>query len=168
LLRVAGKEIQMNKLMMSAALAGATMIASAASADHGGVRVGTLTCHEAPGWGYVLGSSHRVNCTFSGNENDRVERYTGDIGKLGVDVGYQKSAVIVWGVFAPTSSVRQGDLAGHYGGASANAAIGPGVGANVLIGGFNKSFTLQPVSLEGRTGVDIAAGVAGLTLKPVR
>lgn len=156
----------MKKLILAAALLGATALASAASADHGGIRVGTLTCHEARGWGYLVASSHRLHCTFAGDSDRGNEAYNGAISKLGVDVGYQSSAVLVWGVFAPTSAVKRGDLAGHYGGLSANAAVGVGAGANVLIGGFNKSFTLQPISVEGRKGLDIAAGVGGMTLKP--
>jgi hypothetical protein len=151
---------------MGAALVGATMLAGAASAaDESGTRVGTLTCSEAPGWGYILGSSHRMHCIFNTGDN-RVERYDGDISKVGIDLGYQQSATLVWGVIAPTSRVRRGDLAGHYGGASANATFGVGLGANVLVGGFDKSFMLQPVSFEGLTGLNVAAGIAGLTLKP--
>ena len=156
----------MNRLMMGAALVGAMALATAASADAGGVRVGTLTCQQAPGWGYVLASSHKIHCSFSG-DNYGPEFYAGDISRLGVDIGYQQSAVLVWGVFAPTNRMAPGSLAGHYGGASANAAVGVGLGANVLIGGFDQSFTLQPLSIEGRTGLNVAAGVAGLRLRPV-
>jgi hypothetical protein len=154
----------MKALVMGAALAGAMIFAGAASAaDESGTRVGTLTCNEAAGWGYILGSNHRMHCIFTTGDN-KVERYDGDISRVGVDIGYQQSATFVWGVIAPTSRVRRGDLAGHYGGASANATFGVGLGANVLVGGFDKSFMLQPVSIEGLTGLNVAAGIAGLTL----
>jgi opacity protein-like surface antigen len=155
----------MKKLLMCTALLGA-MMATAAQADDrpAGVKVGTLTCHEAGGWGFVFGSSRHVRCVFA-NANNKSERYEGEINKFGVDVGYQQSAVVVWSVIAPTDHLGRGDLAGHYGGAAASAAAGVGVGANVLIGGFNKSFTLQPVSIEGETGLNLAAGIAELTLK---
>ncbi len=157
----------MKKLMMCAALLGAVGLAAAAQADDrpAGVRVGTLTCQEAGGWGVVFGSSHRVRCTFTSGDK-QIERYEGAINKFGVDLGYQQSAVIVWGVIAPTSHVGRGDLAGHYGGATANAAVGVGAGANVLVGGFHKSLALQPVSIEGETGLNVAAGIGELTLRP--
>ena len=164
----------MKKLFACAALLGAVATAAVtvpAQADErpGGVRIGTLTCHEASGWGFVFGSSHRVRCVFSGNaDRGRPERYEGSISKFGVDVGYQGSAVIVWAVFAPTDHLGRGDLGGHYGGATANAAVGVGAGANVLVGGFHKSFTLQPVSITGETGLNVAAGIGELTLKPYR
>ena len=61
--------------------------------------------------------------------------------------------MIVWAVVAPTGHVGRGDLAGHYAGATANAAVGVGVGANALIGGFHRSVALQPVSVAGETGL---------------
>ena len=156
----------MKKLTMCAALLGAMMLAgSAAAYDQSGVQVGTLTCHEGGGWGLVLGSSHRMRCTFVAGDG-RAERYDGNISKFGVDLGYQQGGVIVWAVIAPTDYVGQGDLAGHYGGATAHAAFGGGVGANVLIGGFHRSFSLQPVSFEGETGLNVAAGIADLRLTP--
>lgn len=155
------------QLLMCAALLGAAGLAAQARADDrpAGVRVGTLTCHEAAGWGFVFGSSHKVRCVFSGNaDRGYPEHYEGAISKFGVDVGYKASGVIVWAVFAPTNHLGRGDLSGHYGGATAGAAAGVGVGANVLIGGFHKSITLQPVSIEGETGLNVAAGIGELTL----
>ena len=150
----------MRKLLMCAVLAGGVGFAALAHADT--VKVGTLTCDEAAGWGLILGSSHSVRCTFS--NGDRVEHYTGEINKLGVDVGYQSGGVIVWAVIAPTASPAHGALAGHYVGATASAAVGVGVGANALVGGFNRSITLQPVSIQGEEGLNVAAGVGELTL----
>jgi hypothetical protein len=43
-----------------------------------------------------------------------------------------------------------------------------GVGANVLIGGSNRTVTLQPVSFQGQSGLNVAAGVAGIDLRWVR
>jgi hypothetical protein len=162
--------IEMKALVLGAALVGAMVFAGAASAaDESGTRVGTLTCSEAPGWGYILGSNHKMHCIFTTGDN-RVERYDGDISRVGIDLGYQQSATVVWEVIAPTSRVRRGDLAGHFGGASANATFGVGLGANVLVGGFDKSFMLQPISVEGLTGLNAAVGIAGLTLtsRPVQ
>jgi Protein of unknown function (DUF992) len=73
---------------------------------------------------------------------------------------------LVWQVFAPTNVIGPGALAGGYGGVSAGAAVGVGLGANALAGGLNNSFALQPVSVEGQTGLNAFAGVAGLELRP--
>jgi hypothetical protein len=83
-------------------------------------------------------------CLAAGN----TEYYTGSITKFGADIGYLSSAVMIWAVMAPTTNVGQGALAGHYGGATASAAVAVGAGANVLIGGFQNSIALQPVSIE--------------------
>jgi len=148
-------------LFAGAALAGAVALAGQASAD--GVKIGTLSCHEASGFGFIFGSSRAVRCVYQGS-GGHVERYTGNISKFGVDIGYQGSAVILWDVIAPHTGMRAGALAGSYGGATASAAVGVGAGANVLIGGFDRSFSLQPVSIQGNTGLNVAAGIGGLTL----
>jgi hypothetical protein len=93
------------------------------------------------------------------------EYYTGSITKFGADIGYLSSGVILWAVLAPTTQLGQGALTGHYGGATASAAVGVGAGANVLVGGFHNSIALQPVSIEGQNGLNVAAGVAELSLK---
>ena len=87
------------------------------------------------------------------------------INKYGVDIGYTKAGVLVWGVVAPTSSLKPGALEGHYAGATASATVGIGAGANVLVGGFDQSIALQPVSIEGNTGLNVAAGIGAITLK---
>jgi len=158
-------EIQtMKRLLMCAALLGGLGLASQAMADDhaAGVKVGTLSCHEASGWGFVFGSSHDVRCTFS--DGDRTEHYEGSISKFGVDIGYQQSGVLLWEVFAPGDHPAPGALDGHYGGLTAGAAVGVGVDANALIGGSDRSISLQPVSIQGMTGVNVAAGVGELTL----
>jgi outer membrane protein OmpA-like peptidoglycan-associated protein len=134
-----------------------------ASADDGGVKVGTLTCDVASGWGFVFGSSRDLHCTFLPN-NQTSEHYTGTINKFGVDIGYTDGGVLVWAVFAPSSDIRAGALEGDYVGATANATVGIGVGANALIGGGNKSIALQPVSIEGNTGLNVAAGIGAISL----
>jgi hypothetical protein len=128
------------------------------------VKTGYLTCHEASGWGFIIGSSHSLRCTYTSNDN-RVEYYTGNISKFGADIGYLKSAVILWAVAAPTTQLGQGALAGDYAGAQASVALGVGAGANVLLGGFKKSIALQPISVEGQNGLNVAAGIATITLK---
>jgi hypothetical protein len=156
-------DMQKFRLMMGAAVAVAGLaFASAADAAPHGIRVGELTCNVASGWGFVFGSSKDLHCTFRGN--DRREHYTGSISKFGVDLGYTEGGVLVWGVFAPTSDMRKGALEGDYVGASAQATVGLGVGANALIGGFDKSIALQPLSVEGSKGLNVAAGIGSISL----
>ena len=142
---------------------GAAFALPASAAEHG-VKVGNLTCHVSSGFGFVFGSSKDLNCTFNAGQS-RIEHYTGSVSKFGVDIGYTQDGVIVWGVFAPTSDVRAGALEGDYAGASASAAGGVGVVANILVGGLDKSFSLQPISLEGMKGLNVAAGIGSITLK---
>ncbi len=149
---------------VSVILGGAAGFAMPANAA--GVKVGVLTCHVASGWGFIFGSSKDMRCTYSPNHGVP-ERYTGAINKFGVDIGYTQSGVIVWGVIAPTSSLKPGALEGGYAGATASATVGVGAGANVLVGGFDKSITLQPVSIEGNTGLNVAAGIGAMSLKYV-
>ncbi|HWA70461.1 MAG TPA: DUF992 domain-containing protein [Rhizomicrobium sp.] len=151
-------------LMLGAAVAVASLaVTSAADAAPHGVRVGELTCNVASGWGFVFGSSKDLHCTYRGNGHR--EHYTGEISKFGVDLGYTEGGVLVWGVFAPTSDLRKGALSGDYVGASAQANVGVGVGANALIGGFDKSISLQPLSVEGSKGLNVAAGIGSITLR---
>jgi hypothetical protein len=128
------------------------------------VRAGYLTCHVSSGWGFIFGSSRSMKCAYA-MQHGYTEYYTGSITKFGADIGYLGSAVILWAVVAPTTNLGQGALAGHYVGATASAAVGVGAGANVLLGGFHNSIALQPVSIEGQNGLNVAAGVAEMTLK---
>ena len=168
--RVRGMVIAMGLAVALAAVApsvsaqnGAPAPAPAASSGGATVRAGYLTCHVASGWGFIFGSSRKVKCAYA-LQPGYTEYYTGAITKFGADIGYLQSGVILWAVLAPTTNLGQGALSGTYGGATASAAVGVGAGANVLIGGFNHSIALQPVSIEGQNGLNVAAGVAALTL----
>lgn len=154
----------MTKLLLGAALACGLVLSPQAHAQTGAARVkiGILSCHERSGWGFIFGSSHAVRCTYS--QGDHVERYEGSISKFGIDVGYQQSGVLLWEVVAPTDHFGAGALAGHYGGLTAGATAGIGLNANALIGGSETSIALQPLSIEGTTGLNVAAGIADLTL----
>jgi hypothetical protein len=128
-------------------------------------KVGVLTCKVAPGVGLILGSSKSLSCSFDPSASGPNERYSGRITRVGVDVGVTGSGVIIWGVFAPTAGAyTHGALAGRYGGASAQATLVAGLGANVLVGGGSRSFALQPVSISGQVGANLAIGITGLTL----
>jgi len=128
-----------------------------------GMQVGVLTCDVASGFGFIVGSSRPVDCTFS-SPNGPPQHYVGSINKVGVDIGYLQGSVIVWSVVAPTANFAPGSLSGSYGGVTASATVGIGVGANVLVGGSGNSIALQPVSVEGTTGLNVAAGVAEMTV----
>ena len=117
-----------------------------------------------PGWGFIIGSSKDVHCDYRG-EGGAVERYDGDISKLGVDIGYTDGGTIVWDVFAPTFGTSPGALQGGYAGATASATIVAGIGAHALFGGFDRSIALQPVSVEGNSGFDVAAGIGAMRLR---
>jgi Protein of unknown function (DUF992). len=151
-------------LLASAASLGAlTMFNPVAAAPHG-VKVGMLTCHVHSGWGYVVGSSKEMDCAYRPRHGGP-DRYSGSITKLGVDIGYTSAGTLVWDVVAPSSDIRSGALQGEYAGASASATVGVGVGANVLVGGLDKSIALQPVSVEGNTGLNVSGGFGEMSLK---
>ncbi len=131
-------------------------------------RLGTLSCEVAGGVGMIIGSNKQVSCIFK-QRTGRVERYTGTIGKLGIDIGVTRKTYLRWIVIntAPTR-VGEGALAGTYVGASAGVSVGLGLGANALVGGNSKNFALQPLSAEAGTGLNVAAGVSRLQLQPSR
>lgn len=146
-------------LAILATLAG-TSISPANAAS--GVKIGSLNCSVAGGVGLILGSSKGMNCIFHPIAGES-EDYTGSVTKLGIDIGVTGTTYIAWAVFAP-GRVNRGSLEGSYSGASAEASIGLGLGANVLIGGSRKSIALQPISIQGQTGLNIAAGIARMDL----
>lgn len=154
----------MPRTTMLMAAAAIVSLTAAAHADEPGVKVGVLTCQIDSGWGYVLGSSRDIDCVYRPIKGPE-DHYRGSISKLGVDIGYTDTGTIIWDVIAPASDTRAGALAGTYGGATANATLIAGVGANVLIGGFEKSIALQPVSVMGSSGINVAAGFGALRLR---
>jgi hypothetical protein len=150
------------------ALAGAVLggtLAISGNAAESGVKAGYLKCDVEGNVSFVFGSSRDVTCTYTPDGKGRVDRYSGTIDKYGVDIGYRENGVILWGVVAPTSDVGPGALAGNYGGVTGSAALGVGAGANVLVGGSEDSIVLQPLSVEGIEGINIAGGIGVLKLK---
>jgi len=152
-----------------AVLAGAVVVAaslaSAPAHAAAGVDAGVLTCNVASGWGFIFGSSRDLQCVYA-SKPGAAEYYVGSISKFGVDIGYTQNGVIVWAVLAPTATLASGALAGSYGGVTGGATVGVGADANVLVGGFNHSISLQPLSVEGNKGLNVAAGIAAISLKP--
>ena len=131
------------------------------------VQVGQLTCSVSASVGLIVGSQRNVNCVFRGQPGEPEESYTGTMTKVGLDVGFTTGGMIVWTVFADTNR-QAAMLAGKYVGATAEASIAAGLGANVLVGGSQRSVALQPLSLQGQTGLNVAAGIGELDLYPAR
>ena len=152
-------------LTMAAAVVAAGVLApgAPAPAQPAGVALGTMSCNVGSGWGYILGSSRDLVCTYSPRPGI-AEHYAGRVQKFGVDIGYVSNAVVVWSVVAPIADMAPGALAGQYVGATGGASVGVGIGANVLFGGSDRSITLQPVSFEGNEGLDVAAGIGSMGL----
>ena len=129
-------------------------------------RAGVLTCNVSGGIGLIVGSQKSTVCTFNPRRG-RNERYVGFIRRFGLDVGVTRRGVLAWAVFSG-GSVAPGSLAGSYVGGAAEATVGAGLGANVLVGGSNRSIALQPVSVSGQTGLNFALGVGDLELRAAR
>ncbi len=149
------------KIICAAALATTAFVAPASA---GKVALGTLDCTIDGGVGYVITSNKGVDCTFRPYHKGPSEKYTGMISKLGVDLGQTHQGQLVWAVMAVTRGHDQGDLAGHYYGVNAEASVVTGGGANLLVGGLDGAFVLEPLSVQAQTGVNVAVAVTQLEL----
>jgi hypothetical protein len=159
-------KVQMLKMVAAGALSAVLLGSPAAFAQKNeGVRVGVLTCQVEGGPGFVFGSSKDLRCHFNSSDG-RDERYVGVINKFGLDIGVSGPAVMTWAVLAPTEEIGRGALSGSYVGASASASAGVGAGANVLVGGSDDTVSLQPLSVQGQTGVNAALAISELVLEP--
>jgi hypothetical protein len=150
--------------VFSAALLGAAamVVTLPANAQQSRVQVGQLACSLSAGVGMIVGSQRNVSCTFQ-PDNGPPEAYAGTMTKIGLDVGFTSGSAIVWTVLAGTNRYV-GMLSGTYTGGQAEATVGAGVGANVLIGGSGRSVALQPLSVQGQVGLNVAAGIGSLEL----
>jgi len=145
-------------------------LAFAQSEENYDVSLGVLTCEAKNADSFIFGSTRQMSCVFERN-NGEVEEYDGVIQSYGVDIGFTESSTLVWGVVAVTDQVPDGALAGSFAGVSAEATLGIGGGINLLVGGpdaesDSPNVALQPISVEGNQGLNIAAGVSELTLEP--
>ena len=146
---------------------GLMLTATPAYSQGSSIRQGLLTCRTGPSVGLVVGSRQQLRCQFK-SDKGWTQNYVGRIGRLGLDLGVTAGGIMTWAVLASTSNIPSGALAGEFVGASGDISLGVGVGANVLVGGTRKSVSLQPLSLEGQVGANLALGVARMTLSPVR
>ena len=159
----------MIKTLLLSATAFFAFSALPAAAAQGGVELGVLDCSVAGGTGFIIGSKKDLHCTFNpAGQAFAPENYFGAVRKWGIDIGTTDEATIHWLVLAPSSNIyRPGALAGDYVGASAEVTAAVGGGANLLVGGLNGTFTLQPLSLQTQTGLNLAVGVTSFQLRSV-
>ena len=143
----------------------AMAVASADPAAAQGVRAGLLTCDVSGGIGLIIGSQKQVSCMYAPDGPAPQQAYVGSFTRFGLDIGITAGGVMVWAVFSGTTG-GPGFLAGDYVGASGEATIAAGLGANVLIGGSNRTVALQPVSVSGQVGLNLAIGIGDLSLRP--
>jgi hypothetical protein len=154
--------------LLTSSIAVAALAASIASANAmPPLRAGVLQCEGGQNVGFVVGSATSLQCVFQ-SQGRRPEPYIATLHRVGLDLGITDQTRLTWAVNAPTGRVGRGDLAGNYGGVGANASVGVGGGGNFLVGGPQNSYALQPISLQGQTGLNVTAGVADLELEPVR
>ncbi|MAW88386.1 MAG: hypothetical protein CMJ42_17855 [Phyllobacteriaceae bacterium] len=160
--------MRISSILAAAAIAAALPLAAVTPGAAQTVEAGALDCRVEGGTGFVFGSTKNLVCDFT-PVNGPVETYAGTISKYGIDIGVTGTALMKWLVLAPSSAtpLEPGALAGTYVGASAEASAAAGAGASVLVGGFDKSINLQPVSIQVQEGVNVAAGIAELEIQPV-
>ncbi|MEM0906225.1 MAG: DUF992 domain-containing protein [Pseudomonadota bacterium] len=152
-------------LTLAAALVvGVGVAASSAPASAASVRIGTLTCTLTGDSNKVIYSTQSFDCDFAPTSGPR-ENYEGQIRQIGVNLEFTNTLTLVWAVLAPANPSAAGVLAGTYVGAAASASVGIGVGGKVLVGGSDKSISLQPVSVSGSTGGGADIGVERFTLE---
>lgn len=156
----------MNKMIITLAVASAVVVPATASAQEG-VELGLLDCVIEGGTGFIIGSTKDISCTFKPADSANApETYFGVVRKYGLDIGTTGAVFMQWVVISPVANkYAPGALAGDYVGASAGASVGVGVGANALVGGSGSAFTLQPLSVEAQTGVNVALGVSQFQLR---
>ena len=157
----------MKYLIIAAASAAMLAAMPAANSQTKGMELGVLDCTVEGGAGFIIGSTKDVLCTYRpANSSLAPENYHGTISKIGLDIGVTGKTLITWAVIAPNADVyAPGALAGDYVGASAEASAAIGAGANVLVGGSNRTFSLQPLSVQAQTGVNLAIGIAEFKLR---
>lgn len=151
--------------LTSATLALAASIAGAHAAPP--VRAGILQCQGGQNVGYVVTSVTSLECVFQ-SEGRRPEPYIATVRRYGLDLGVTAQTQLAWAVNAPNTRIARGNLAGNYGGVGANASVGIGGGGNFLVGGPANAYALQPISVQGQTGLNVAAGIADIQLQPFR
>ena len=143
----------------------ALVFASADPAAAQRIKAGLLTCDVSGGIGLIIASQKQVSCVYAPDLPGPQEAYVGSFSRFGLDIGVTGGGVMVWAVFTDTTR-GPGFLAGDYVGASGEVSIVAGLGANVLVGGSNRTVALQPLSVSGDVGINLALGIGDLSLRP--
>ncbi len=130
---------------------------------------GILECVIAGDVGAILGSSRDMECSFTSSDGTPSTFFVGVVNRYGLDIGVTSEAIMQWAVLMPADAdITAGEaLTGDYYGASAEATVAIGGGANVLVGGSQESVMLQPVSVQAQTGLNLALGVTEFRLRAV-
>jgi hypothetical protein len=158
----------MRRFPLLPSVAAAALLASLAAATaQQRVQVGVLECRGGSSVGFIVGSVTNLGCVLRVNGVPD-DSYVATIRKVGLDIGITQESALAWAVYAPVARLGPGDLSGNYGGAQGSASIGVGLGGNVLVGGSANSIALQPLSVQGQVGINLALGVEGLELRPGR
>ena len=157
--------MRVSTITIAIAALGASIVSAAAQQPQ--VRAGLLQCQGGQNVGFVVGSVTSFECVFQ-SEGRRPEPYLATVRRYGVDLGFTERTRLAWAVNAPTGRLGRGELAGNYGGVGANASVGVGFGGNFLVGGPANAYALQPISVQGQTGLNVAAGIADIQLQPYR
>ena len=156
-------------LFATTALAAAALACGGAAAQDGARLIaGTLTCRGSGTVGLVVGSKEALSCVYVPAGKGSPQGYAATITKVGLDIGFKTGSVMIWTVLGSASVLAPAVMEGSYGGVAADASVAIGAGANVLIGGSKSSVVLQPLSVQGQTGLNVAVGIAGLTLRRER
>lgn len=130
-----------------------------------GAEIGVLTCKVQEVSNVILYTTQDFLCEFKPSQGE-VEAYSGKISKIGIDLSIKEDFTIIWAVVAPSDNAyKPRALVGTYAGAGADVALGAGIGAKVLVGGGENSFSLQPVSVAGVTGGGASVGIEKFELK---
>ena len=152
-------------LLATLTLAAILSAPAMAQAPPSWAQVGSLSCKVNPNIGFVIAGHQPLECLFTPNDPSPPQAYDGAINTVGLNIGISTGGVLGWAVFAPTTGIPAGALAGDYVGVSGDVGIGVGAGANVLLGGSGRTFALQPLSLQGSIALNVVLGVSSLTLR---
>jgi hypothetical protein len=158
-----------HRFLLAAFALAAMIFAPAAASAQSWTQIGALSCQVDPNVGFIIVGHQSMRCTYEPAQTNPPQGppqfYDGALNTVGLSFGISAGSAIGWAVFAPTTGVPAGALAGEYVGVTGTAAVGVGGGANVLLGGSNRTIALQPVSLQGSVALNVVAGVSSLTLR---
>ena len=159
----------LNKTLIAFCLFSALLLGLTAVYAAEGVKVGQLTIKSVPGTtnNLIVQSSVDIEAIFTDTSGNK-EYYIGEMGyQLGVDFRMKSEEQLEYIVFSPSTDYKTGSYAlqGKYFGQKATAQLGVGAGVQVLLGGLEESFTLQPLALGGTKGFGASYGLGYLFLQ---